>query len=114
MSAYVLTAQLRGHEKVNITTLAFSPCGSYLASGSEDGQIILWKVDGDMTRRLYVHTLRTCVFVIIWHPFKEAIIVGCAGGTVLQLSDWNTVSTSGYFFMDLTVCSNPSWFDHLL
>jgi len=75
-----ITAHLNG-----TTCVAFSPNGTYLASGGRDGTVKIWHVP-DMT---LVRTLnggvgyRPRVFAVVWSKDNSTIILGGQGG-VLQ------------------------------
>jgi len=38
-----LKYKLYGHEQGGVTSVKFSPCGGYLASGGKDGKVLVWK-----------------------------------------------------------------------
>ena len=78
-----LLDELRGHAR-EIECLTFSPDGTLLASGSHDGLILLWEVDGSghgrlrATLRGHRHIVRSVVF----HPNGHLLASGSADGTV--------------------------------
>ncbi|KAH9842021.1 WD40-repeat-containing domain protein [Rhodofomes roseus] len=80
-----------GHSDA-INVLAFSSDGSYLASGSDDETVIIWKtLKGTF---LYRITMRSKVDSLIWHPLREGtVIVGCENGTVSQVHNLSVMSS---------------------
>ena len=56
---------LRGHER-EIECLAFSPDGTLLASGSHDGLILLWEMDGSGHGRLRARCGATAILSATW------------------------------------------------
>ena len=70
--------------------LSFSPCGGYLASGSSDQSICIWKV---CTGRFIFHVVfNSQVNALLWHPIeKDTLICGCEEGAVFYLSNFSPV-----------------------
>ena len=79
----------QGHTD-SINTLAFSPCGVYLASGGDDKQLIIWRVsDGTL---LYQLVLESAVTAVIWHPTAKGVIFcACENGAFCCLKDLRKV-----------------------
>ena len=58
--------------------LAFSPDGTRLASGGEDGSLYVWKApDGTLLQRLQGH--RGVVYGVVWSPDGTRLASGAAG-----------------------------------
>ncbi|KAG0143232.1 hypothetical protein CROQUDRAFT_66443 [Cronartium quercuum f. sp. fusiforme G11] len=77
---------LSGHRSA-LTSLAFSPNGGYLATGFEDGLIILWD-----TRlwRYICHSksdVGACITSIRWKPRGNALVIGDQQGQIIAWND---------------------------
>ncbi|KAG2742160.1 WD40 repeat-like protein, partial [Suillus brevipes Sb2] len=84
MTAYIHTHTLSEGHSDSINTLAFSCCGRYLASGSDDKCVIIWRLDDGSV--LYRLLLDSSVTVVFWHPtLKDTVIIGCEDGNLCQL-----------------------------
>lgn len=71
---------LLGHtDSVNV--LAFSPTGSQLASGSDDGSLIIWDPSaGTLTHRI---AFQSAVLSLSWDPRHfYRLFIGCSDGTL--------------------------------
>ena len=72
---------LEGHTE-KVTSLAFSPDGSLLASGSSDDTVILWNVEtGEQLRTFEGH--QGNVYDIAFSPDGAMLASGSSDGTVL-------------------------------
>ena len=89
-TAYVLCHTLSGGHSDTVNALVFSPDGKSLASGGDDGFIIIWDVQtGKVAYRLGAEDK---VDSLVWHPLQpETVIVGCAGGSVQQIHHFSPV-----------------------
>ncbi|KAI6108390.1 hypothetical protein EV401DRAFT_1891874 [Pisolithus croceorrhizus] len=67
MSTYVVHKTLLNEHTDSVNALSFSPCRMYLASGSSDWSICIWKVS---------------------RIKKDTLICGCEDGAVFYLSDF--------------------------
>ena len=77
--------RLTGHTAF-VFSMAFSPDGSQLASGSHDHTIRLWNVDtGEETRRITGHT--STVFSVAFSPDGSQLASGSRGDETIRL--WN-------------------------
>ncbi|KAH7905259.1 WD40-repeat-containing domain protein, partial [Hygrophoropsis aurantiaca] len=94
MKPYVKAHTLTGGHSDSINCLAFSPCGLYLASGSDDHALIIWRVsDGS---HLYSLSFGGAVNALLWHPSQEGVIIcGCQDGLVFRAKDFNLTQFSG-------------------
>ncbi|KAH9914567.1 WD40-repeat-containing domain protein [Fomitopsis serialis] len=106
-TAYVPTLTLRGGHSDTINVLAFSPDSTYLASGGDDGAVIIWDVrTGNLLYRLSVDSV---VDSILWHPVhKETIIVGCESGAIRQVRYFSPIRSEVY---DLDLGGQANVFD---
>ncbi|KAH7918769.1 hypothetical protein BV22DRAFT_1024056 [Leucogyrophana mollusca] len=89
MSAYVLYKTLcgEGHSK-SINSVAFSPCGRYLAGGADDLCLIIWNIHNGFP--LYRFTFESAVRTVIWHPvIKDTVISGCDNGALCRMKDFS-------------------------
>jgi len=90
MSAYVEHKTLLDEHTDSVNALSFSPCGRYLASGSSDRSICIWKVSTG--RFIFRVVFDSQVNVLLWHPVeKDTLICGCEDGAVFYLSDFSPV-----------------------
>jgi ribosome biogenesis protein ERB1 len=57
-----------------VRTISVSPCGEYLASGDEDGNLVIWHVK--TTRILRKYKLENKIIDCVeWNPIKERSVV---------------------------------------
>ncbi|KAG2090302.1 WD40-repeat-containing domain protein [Suillus cothurnatus] len=84
MTAYIHIRTLSEGHSDSINSLAFSRCGRYLASGSDDKCVIIWRLDDGSI--LYRLLLDSSVTVVFWHPtLRDTVIIGCEDGNLCQL-----------------------------
>jgi len=78
---------LCGHSGT-ITCLAFSPLGDHLASGGEDGNVIVWDpMTGTLLHRVPVNSAITSM---AWDPndTRHCIFIGNANGTIFTVNNF--------------------------
>ncbi|KAF8834765.1 WD40 repeat-like protein [Paxillus ammoniavirescens] len=77
---------LEGHTG-SVTALAFSPGGDRLASGSEDGSIIIWE---PLTASLqYQVVLPSTITCLVWDSTRlSRLFLGCTDGTLAVLENF--------------------------
>ena len=78
---------LHGHSN-SVTCLAFSPLRDRLASGGEDGNVIIW--DPMMGTLLHRVPITSAVTSMAWHPddTRHCIFVDSANGTIFAINDF--------------------------
>jgi WD40 repeat protein len=74
---------LKGH-KTAITSLAFSSDGKLLASGSQDGNIVLWACTTGYPNTSFQHPHEVSYVAV--SPVDSTVVAACGGGTA---SVWN-------------------------
>lgn len=70
----------QGEHSANITTVAWSPSGRYLATAAEDGQVLVWDVDEKLD--LNTAMLDSAVSGLAWCPKRNALAACTADGSV--------------------------------
>ena len=90
MHPYVEHKVFRGEHSDSVNSIAFSPCGKYLASASSDCSACIWKTScGSFLFRV---VFESPVNALLWHPAREGtLICGCEDGTVLSMSSFTPV-----------------------
>lgn len=84
---YALLHTLSGSHVSGVNVVAFSSCGRYLASGSDDKSIIIWDpISGKSLQRIFV---KDEVLSLIWHPRNCALYFGCQDGTIIVIEDFS-------------------------
>ncbi|KAF4428921.1 vegetative incompatibility protein HET-E-1 [Fusarium austroafricanum] len=78
--------ELKGHSQ-KITTLAVSPNGQLLASGSQDGMVKLWLIEGVEVQSLNIHT--SAIHSLAFSPDNHLVASASADGIV---GLWDTES----------------------
>jgi len=63
-----------GHQQT-VRAVAWSPDGRYLASGGDDGQLLVWGTDGVVRQRV-AHP--AAVSALAWSPENERLVTGAA------------------------------------
>ena len=83
---FVLEHTLEDHTSL-VNALAFAPTGNYLASGSNDGSLIIWDpVTGLMKNRI---TFRNPILSLAWDPqHLKRLYIGCEDGTLALLDNF--------------------------
>lgn len=74
---------LSGHTS-SITAILFSPDGEYLASGSENGVVLVSSTESWETVKTLVNV--SPVTALLWDPtFPMTLVCGCASGAMLTV-----------------------------
>ena len=63
--------------KTCVRTISVSPCGNYLASGDEDGNVVVWHVQTSRILRKYKFENKV-VDSVEWNPNKERCLLAVA------------------------------------
>jgi WD40 repeat protein len=79
---------MRGCEGHNdeVRTVAISPNGHLLASGSRDGQILLWKLDSNYEYQVLLDNVAS-VRCVAWSPDGKQL-ASASGDNLLRVLDW--------------------------
>lgn len=85
-------ASLRAHEG-NIRSIEYSSNGALLASGSEDGNVIIWSASPEKTL-LQIHTDFTDVNDLLFHPDGKRLFIAGSHGSV-QVWNWRSKNLIG-------------------
>ncbi|KAH7906047.1 WD40-repeat-containing domain protein [Hygrophoropsis aurantiaca] len=95
-TAYVRVKTFQDGHSETINILAFSPCGTYLASGSEDQSLIIWRIsDGTQLCRF---TFDSSINFLVWHPaliIRNTVFCGTEDGVVYRMSDFSVTKFTG-------------------
>ncbi|MBR8840575.1 MAG: CHAT domain-containing protein [Stigonema ocellatum SAG 48.90 = DSM 106950] len=83
--------RLKGHEG-SVTSVTFSPNGQFLASGSQDETIKIWRRDGKLIQTLEGH--KDGVFSVIFSPDSQNLIAASFDNTI---TFWRYESATGLF-----------------
>lgn len=88
---YMRIKTLRGQHTSNVNCLAFSPHAEYLASGSDDGHLIIWNVkSGAVACNI---DAQNPVLSVVWDPRRRStVFFGCEGGVAGKLGDFEVSS----------------------
>lgn len=83
--SFILECTLKDHT-LSVNALAFAPTGNYLASGSNDGTLIIWDpVTGLMKNHITFHNP---ILSLAWDPWHlKRLYVGCEDGTLALLNN---------------------------
>ena len=77
-------------ESVNVLT--FSLTGSHLASGSQDGSLVIWEPITGVTK--YCIVCPSVVLSLIWDPrYLNGLFVGCNHGVLVVLDNFKVCAT---------------------
>lgn len=91
-------------DSTRITCLAFSPSGSQLACGDDDGSIVIYAIPSGDKQCSFVISQTPEISSLLWHPYISAkigpagLIAGTSSGTI------HTVSQSDHSFF--AICSH--------
>lgn len=80
---YLHLLHSKGHSDT-VTSIAFSPSGLLLASGSLDGRVCVWDINTSKLR--YVFSGKSAVLSILWAPPGDChVVCGMENGTIASL-----------------------------
>ena len=87
---FVLERTLEDHTS-SVNALAFDPSGNYLASGSNDGSLIIWDPMTGLMKNCII--FRNPILSIAWDPrHLKRIYVGCEDGVLALLDSFEVRS----------------------
>lgn len=106
---------LDGHTK-SVRSVAYSPCGTRLASGGEDGRVNLWSLATGLVEKRF-STDSAGVESVAWAPDGKIVTAGCADGRIqswhregmkysLQRDDPRGIRTVAYLDQESLVSAN--------
>lgn len=76
---YVRKVMLGEHEE-SVTAMEFSPDGSFLASGSEDGLLLIYSTTNWKPIRRFIDA--SPLTALTWHPSGQYVICGFKSGDI--------------------------------
>ena len=68
-----ISVEYKGHNESKIRSISVSPCGKYLASGDEAGNLILWDVQTGRIRQKYV--FEGIIDCVKFNPNKNVLVL---------------------------------------
>jgi ribosome biogenesis protein ERB1 len=68
-----ISIEYKGHNESKIRSISVSPCGKYLASGDEAGNLILWDVQTGRIRQRY--TFEGIIDCVRFNPNKNVLVL---------------------------------------
>jgi len=86
MKLYLPLGQLSGGHTDSINSAAFSVDGKFLATGSEDGGLVIWSVEkGSIVER---RLLNSSILTVMWDlHVPKRLYFGCMDGTAAYLNE---------------------------
>ena len=91
-----------------VRVVAWSPDGRYLATGGDDGQLLVWGTDGMIRQRV---SYPAAVSALAWSPESERLVTG-AGNQVTFLTALTGTALSSFPHDHLATVTSLAWTAH--
>lgn len=78
---YKVVARLENGHNKGVTYIAFSPNGSFLASGSLDSRVCIWNLFSESYDLMHVLTGTSAILSVVWTSV-DILLCGLQNGTI--------------------------------